>query len=119
MSEVEYLISFTASGLESIQTTSCDFSASAFAFSSWLFLSVELGATQKSPSRFPTKVFTPLQVAAPAQCSYSTPVSFQQSPPVEDNDGVERISLANLAEFPSSGPLLVPDSMDEDEDIPT
>ena len=84
-----------------------------------MFVSVELGATQKSPSRSPTKVYTPLQVVEPAQISYSTPDILQKTSAVENNDGIESISLANLAEFPSFGPLFLPNSADTEEDIPT
>ena len=84
-----------------------------------MFVSVELGSTQKSPSRSPTKIYTPLQVAEPAQCSYSTPDILQQTPAVENTDRIGRISLANLAEFPNFGLSLLPDSAGGERDIPT
>ena len=84
-----------------------------------MFVLVELGATQKSPSRSPTKIYTPLQVAEPGQCSRSTPDILQQTRAVEDSDGIERVSLTNLTEYPSFVPLLVLDSTDEEENIPT
>ena len=84
-----------------------------------MFVLVELGATQKSPSRSSTKIYTPLQVAEPGQCSRSTPDILQQTPAVEDSDGIERISLTNLTEYPSFGPLLLLDSTDGEGNIPT
>ena len=81
-----------------------------------MFVLVELGATQKSPFRSPTKIYTPLQVAEPAQCSRSTPDILQQTPAVEKSNG---ISLTNLAGYPSFGPLLLLDSADGEENIPT
>ena len=84
-----------------------------------MFVLVELGATQKSPSRSPTKIYTPLQVAEPGQCSRSTPDILQQTTAVEDSDGIERVSLTNLTEYPSFVPLLVLDSTDGEENIPT
>ena len=65
------------------------------------------------------KIYTPLQVAEPGQCSRSTPDILQQTPAVEDSDGIERVSLTNLAEYPSFVPLLVLDSTDGEENIPT
>ena len=84
-----------------------------------MFDLVELGATQKSPSRSLTKIYPPLQVAEPGQCSRSIPDILQQTPAVEDSDGIERISMTRLAEYPSFGPLLPLDSTDGEENIPT
>ena len=47
------------------------------------------------------------------------PDILQQTPAVENSDGIERISLTNLAEYPSFGPLLLLDSADGEENIPT
>ena len=84
-----------------------------------MFVPVELGATQKSASLSPTKIYTPLQVVETAQICYSNPDFLQQTSAVDNNDGIENISLANLAEFPSFGPLFLPNSADTEQDIPT
>ena len=101
------------------------------------FVSVELGSTQKSPARSPTKVYIPLKVAAiesensPQQVqstSENTPVLTSQSTagphgftqPLEqsttrNDDGIEQVIVENLDASLSPKVLVIQETTETDK----
>ena len=73
------------------------------------FVLVELGSSQKSPARSPTRTYIPLQVAELPVAGPSSPVQPSNSTPTKANDGIEQVLADGLNNSFSPGQLVIHD----------
>ena len=73
------------------------------------FVLVELGSSQKSPARSPTRTYIPLQVAELPVAGPSSPVQPSNSTPTKANDGIEQVLADGLNTSFSPGQLVIHD----------
>ena len=73
------------------------------------FVLVELGSSQKSPARSPTRTYLPLQVAELPFDGPSSPVQPSNSTPTKANDGIEQVLADGLNTSFSPGQLVIHD----------
>ena len=85
----------------------------------WAFelVSVDLGATQTSPARSPTKVYTPLEAVSPTTQNPPEDLPIQETS-TGSNEGIERVLATSLDESAGSGQLLIHDTTNGSSEIP-
>ena len=74
------------------------------------FVLAELGSSQKSPARSPTRTYIPLQVSSPQAGTSTTFTPPTVSSPVKFDEGIERMIIDQHNVSSSLGQLVILDS---------